>query len=168
MGFTNNFKHFSGLITTGRLLNEAFKKEEIRRPSKARHHDLKLVEKETIYQSGTYLSIQNDALDASFSIGVASSNRSLFRGPGEIVLEGDLDVYGTVRNDFMKGKDKYCNTALFWPVKIRPDRLPEYYEFSVRFFFDLIYSVSDPKTILRGDGWNNHMECVSSRYKWRS
>jgi hypothetical protein len=168
VGFTNNFKNFSRELTQGRLLNQAFKKEEIRRPSKVRHHDLKLVEKETIYQSGTYLAIQNDALDASFCVGVASSNRSLFRGPGEIVLEGDLDVYGTVRNDFMKGKEKYCNTALFWPVKIRPDRLPEYYEFSVRFFFDLIYSVTDPREILRGNGWNDHFHRVSERYKWRS
>jgi len=168
VGFTNNFIDFSGQITTGRLLNQAFKKEEIRRPSKMRHHDLKLTEKYNIYATGTYLAIHNEALDAYFTIGVASSNRSRFRGPGEIVLEGDLDVYGTVRNDFMKGKEKYCNTSLFYPVKIRPDRLQEYYEFGVRFFFDLIYSVTDPRIIRDIGEWNNHLERVSSRHKWRS
>lgn len=163
MGF-GNLSDFSNKITTGRLLNHAFKKQEILQPSKMRLHDMFLRETDNGWDL-PYLVIHNPGLEADFSIVVNSSTKRPYR-VNEIVLDGELDVRGIFSRKVYEGNKVFSGTASIGNVKIRGDQLENYYAKSVRFFFDVIYSVTNPKVVDTHEKWHHHVFGVAQRHKW--
>ena len=167
MGF-GNLSDFSNTMTTGRLLNHAFKKQEILQPSKMRLHDLCLKEIDNRWGDLPYLAIHSEVHDASFSVSVHSATKRPYRRGDEIVIDGELDVYGVfVRAAIDSRGRESAVSGTIGSTKIRADRLEDYYAVAVRFFFDMIYSIDSLKMVDTNEKWFQLTNRMNQRHKWK-
>lgn len=165
MGF-GNLSDFSNTITTGRLLNHAFKKQEILQPPKMRLHDLCLKEIDNGWDI-PYLAVYNKELHANFTVVVRSAGKRAYRVADEVVLEGELDVHGVFSRTMDQEGRRVSGAGTTSSVKIRADRLADYYALSMRFFFDAIYGISSLKMVDTHEKWHYHVFGVANRHKWK-
>ena len=145
-------------IHLNRLLNTAYKKEEIRRPAKANHHQIKLYE--PIHTNLLGLSAEELHVYASVH------THGLLRRVGEKDDDSEIGVYVNIRRALQV--ERGWGTAMSHALshRIRSSDLEKYVNHAVRLFFDLIYSVEDPRTIRSSEEWSQHLQHVEQKNKW--
>jgi len=158
MAFDNGLGDFSAMVYRNRLLNSAFKREDLRQPAKHRLHEM--VCREMTGSSTMVIAADNLGVSMHVETRMASAKS---------LKEGELYVNTYVayrilspQGDLVKFGGGSCQQ-----YHIKSERLEAYFTFATRFFFDLIRQVEDPKILERNDAWFRHQIKVINRHKWR-
>ncbi|MNU19525.1 hypothetical protein D3C71_77540 [compost metagenome] len=155
MASDKGLKGFAALMHRGRLLNSAFKREEIRRPAKAKHHEI--VCREMAGTSRLILSAEELSLSMYISMKIP-------RGGGDKPLSASISI---TKREYLDGEHRYSRFYECSMAEIKSERVEEYFAYGVRLFFDLVYSVDSIKSIARKDDWYAHLQKTVQRNKWR-
>ena len=163
-----NLKNYSVQTLINRMVNTAFKKEEIRSPAKLPHHEMRLVEKQRHpkFGGGTYFSIRAGANGSPiFTATIALPMRKQSRGVGsssEIPMEVTIQMHGLSRSGEMT---LFAGSATVLMALVKAEQLEAYCTTAMRFVFDLAQSVRDPRE-LNGRSWGVVLNRCAQRHKW--
>jgi len=158
-----NLKNFGDIIAVGKLLNAAFKKEEIRRPVKMRHHECRL----------------QDTGDGSLRMVAPHLNTVCYVMMRKIgSMHWDADVIDPKYDGVFMGQIFFMRTtnserghfSTSWNCmnhEFKSDRLQDYFALAAAQFFDFVHSVGDPKEVDNSDTWSRRVETIEARNKWR-
>ncbi|MNU19526.1 hypothetical protein D3C71_77550 [compost metagenome] len=152
---------FGEIFTTGKLLNHAFKKEEIRHPIKHRHHECRLEEKEgQLCMAAPHL--RTTAQVWVRKLGSAHWDNKLDpKYDGVFMGQVYLSRWSEQRDDFMVTRWNCMNH------EFKSDRVQAYFEMGAVRFFDFVQSVQSPNDVAGSEAWCRHCERIEARNKWK-
>lgn len=163
MAAFGNLSGFGESFATGKLLNNAFKKEEIRRPVKHRHHQCQIQE----WPSTNILHMHAPYLNTSVYVFVRRAGYAHWDQPADVTKDGMFNV----QISFSRASKEcgHLNTHVFncRMHEIKGDRLPAYFDLAAVRFFDFVQSVNYVKDMDDSRLWCELIERAEQRNKWK-
>jgi len=164
MGFQSSLSDHIHTSFFNKMLNSAFKKQEILRPAKLPFHEIKLVQR-LGFEGDSFNLIANGVLTgAALKTQAASRARDDKEFPQ---AQFHLAMHVMWRKPRADGGHSVIGVSIIHDTTVKGDRLEEYHNHVVRTFFDIVHSVRDPSTMReRHHIWFEHTKRCEQRNKW--
>jgi hypothetical protein len=164
MGFQSSLSHHIHTSFFNKMLNSAFKKQEILRPAKLPHHEIKLVQRPGL--SGDCFNVVADGVRTSAVLSTHADTGA--RDDKEFRhAQFHLAMHVMWRKPRPDGGIIVIGVSVIHSTTVKGDRLEEYHNHVMRTFFDIVHSVRDPSIMKeRYHSWFEHVQRCEQRNKW--
>lgn len=152
MGFDFKDGNPAMWIFLGRMLNSAFKKHEIERPAKLRHHEIIL--KESADGSVLYM--------VAKGLGIRGYVIPYGEWQGQYSVSLNVERYS---ESGKKPRDSHLGSLS--PARIKGEALQTYVDYAVVLFFDIVYSTTQERDADTRLKISRLFQQSLKRHKWR-
>lgn len=164
MGFQTSLSNHIHTSFFNKMLNSAFKKQEILRPAKLPFHEIKLVQRTGF--SGDSFNLVADGVRTGANLST-HADTGLRDDKDFPHAQFHLALHVMWRAPRPDGRVSVIGVSMIHRTTIKGDRLEEYHNHAVRTFFDIVHSVRDPEMMKeRHHLWFEHVQRCEQRNKW--